>query len=115
MKHCSSGFRTGVFPSYIVNNLLRRHAQTSRAGATCELGGKLGVLLRDLDLGAGGLGVGEGVDNLTLCASELGGALEVLECAWDVVLLKEELGHGGDGNIALGVDCSILAFGENIQ
>ena len=88
--------------------LLRAHAETRgrTTGTTCELSGKLGVLLGDLDLCPCGLGVGKGVDDLTLGASELGSALEVLEGTGDVVLLEEELGHGGNSNIALGVDCA---------
>lgn len=66
--------------------------------------GELRVLLLNLELGAGGLGVGEGVDDLALGAGELGGALEVLERVGDLALLQEKLGHGGDGDVAFGID-----------
>lgn len=66
--------------------------------------GELRVLLLDLELSAGGLGVGEGVDDLALGAGEFGGALEVLERVGDLALLQEELGHGGDGDVAFGID-----------
>jgi hypothetical protein len=69
--------------------------------------GKLGVLLLDLELCASRLGVRKSVDDLALGAGELGGALEVLESVGDLALLQEELGHGGDGDVAFGVDCGV--------
>ncbi len=74
------------------------------AAHTLQLARELGVLLLDLDLGAGGLGVREGVDQLALGAGQLGGALKVLEGLGHLALLEEELGHGGDGDVAFGVD-----------
>jgi len=76
-----------------------------RSAHALQSAGELRVLLLDFELCAGGLGVGKGVDDLTLGAGELGGALEVLEGIGDLALLEEELGHGGDGDVALGVDC----------
>ena len=75
-----------------------------RGAHALQSAGELRVLLLDLELCAGGLGVGKGVDDLTLGAGELGGALDVLEGIGDLALLEEELGHGGDGDVALGVD-----------
>jgi hypothetical protein len=68
----------------------------------------LGVLLLDLKLCASRFSVRESVDNLALSAGELGGALEVLEGVGDLALLEKELGHGGNGDVAFGVDCGIL-------
>lgn len=76
-----------------------------RSAHALQSAGELRVFLLDFELCAGGLGVGKGVDNLTLGARELGGALEVLEGIGDLALLKEELSHGGDGDVAFGVDC----------
>ena len=67
------------------------------------------VLLLDLELCAGSLGVRKGVDNFTLSAGELGGALEVLEGVGDLALLQEELSHGSDSDVAFGVDCRIVS------
>ena len=83
------------------------HAGTATHGAHgVQAGSQLGVLLLDLQLGAGGLGVGDGVDDLSLGASQLSSALEVLESLGDLALLEEELGHGSNGNVALGIDWS---------
>lgn len=87
--------------------MLLLHARGSATHGThgVQAGSQLGVLLLDLQLGAGSLGVGDGVDDLGLGASELGGPLEVLEGLRDLALLQEQLGHGADGNITLGVNC----------
>lgn len=87
--------------------MLLLHARGSSTHSThgVEAGSQLRVLLLDLQLGAGGLGIGDGVDDLGLGASELGGTLEVLEGLRDLALLQEQLGHGANGNITLGVNC----------
>ena len=82
--------------------MLLPHAGTT--AHALELAGKLGVVLLHLDLCPRGLGVGKGVDEFALGTGELGGALEELEGLDNLALLEEELGHGGDSNIALGVD-----------
>lgn len=80
------------------------HAGRRSAAHALQSAGKLGVLLLDFELCAGCLSVGKSVDDLALGAGELGGALEVLQGVGDLALLQEELGHGGDGDVALGVD-----------
>ena len=35
---------------------------------------------------------------------QLGGTLEILDGLGHLALLEEQLGHGGDGDVALGVD-----------
>ena len=77
-----------------------------RSAHALQSAGELRVLLLDFELCAGGLGVGKGVDDFTLSAGELGGALEVLEGVGDLALLEEELGHGGDGNVTFRVNWS---------
>ena len=93
------------------------HARGSSTHGThgIQAGSQLRVLLLDLQLGAGGLRVGDGVDDLALCAGQLGGALEVLEGLGDLALLQEQLGHGADGDIALGVDWPKLIHQGNKQ
>lgn len=76
---------------------------------TLQSAGELWVLLLHLKLGAGCLGVRQGVDDLTLSSGELCGTLEVLECLVDLTLLEEELSHSGNSNIALWVNCNVLA------
>lgn len=87
--------------------ILLLHAGGSSTHGThgIQAGSQLRVLLLDLQLGAGGLGVGDGVDDLGLGASEFGGTLEVLEGLRDLALLQEQLGHGANGDITLGVNC----------
>jgi hypothetical protein len=75
-----------------------------RSSHALQSAGKLGVLLLYLKLCASRLSVRKSVDDLALSAGELGGALEVLEGVRDLALLQEELGHGGDGDVAFGVD-----------
>lgn len=97
--------------------LLGTHAESSRASrAAGKLGRQLGVLLGDLHLCSCRLGIGEGVDDLTLGSGELGRTLEVLEGSGHVVLLEKKLGHGGNGNIALGINYKglELVFGQLI-
>lgn len=84
--------------------LLHARGSTTHGAHGVQAGSQLGVLLLDLQLGAGGLGIRNGVYDLGLGASELGGPLEVLEGLGDLALLQEQLGHGANGNIALGVD-----------
>lgn len=84
------------------HDTLLPHAGTT--AHTLELAGKLGVVLLDLDLCPRGFGIRKSVDEFAFGAGELGGALEELEGLDDLALLEEELGHGGDGDIALGVD-----------
>jgi hypothetical protein len=67
--------------------------------------GELRVLLLNLKLCAGGLGVRKSVDDLGLGARELGSLLKVLKGLRDLALLEEELSHGGNGNVAFGVNC----------
>lgn len=57
------------------------HARSTTVHGThgVQAGSQLGVLLLNLQLGAGGLGIGDGVDDLSLGASQLSSALEVLE------------------------------------
>ena len=95
-----------IFTNYTCNAFIADGTGLShlRGAHALQSAGELRVLLLNLELCAGGLGVGKGVDNLTLSAGELGGALEVLEGIGDLALLEEELGHGGDGNVAFGVD-----------
>jgi len=95
-----------IFTNYTCNAFIADGTGLShlRGAHALQSAGELRVLLLDLELCAGGLSVGKGVDNLTLSAGELGGALEVLEGIGDLALLEEELGHGGDGNVAFGVD-----------
>ena len=50
------------------------------------------------------LGVAEGVDDLALGARELGRALKVRERLGHFALLQQELRHGRDGDVALGVN-----------
>lgn len=82
--------------------MLLPHAGTT--AHALELAGELGVVLLYLDLCPRGLGVGKGVDKFAFGAGELGGTLKELEGLDDLALLEEELGHGGDGDVALGVD-----------
>lgn len=87
------------------------HAGTATHGAHgVQAGSQLGVLLLDLKLGAGGFGVGDGVDYLGLGASQLSSALEVLESLGNLALLEEELGHGSNGNVALGINWSGISI-----
>lgn len=89
---------------------MRAHPETRGAtSATGKLGRKLRVLLGDLNLCPCSLSIGEGVDDLAFGARELGGALKVLEGAGHIVLLEQELGHGRDCNIALGIDCIMVS------
>lgn len=76
-----------------------------RAAHTLQPACKLRVLLLDLELCARRLGVRKSVDDLSFGAGKLSGALKVLEGVSDLALLQEELSHGGDGDVALGVDC----------
>ena len=85
-------------------SLLHSRGTSTHSAHGVKTGRQLGVLLLDLQLSAGSLGVGDGVDDLGLGASQLGSALEVLQSLGDLALLKEELGHGADSNVALGVD-----------
>lgn len=86
--------------------LSSRLSLSSESGVhALETGGELGVLLLDLELGTRSLGVREGVNRLAFGAGQLGGAFEVFEGLGDLALLEEELGHGGDGDVAFGVDC----------
>lgn len=85
-----------------LNDILLPHAGTT--AHALELAGKLGVVLLDLDLCPRGLGVGEGVDEFALGTGKLSGALKELEGLNDLALLEEELGHGGNGDVALGVN-----------
>jgi len=73
--------------------------------------GQLRVLLLNLQLGAGGLGVGDGVDDLGLGASKLGSPLKVFERLRDLALLEQQLGHSADGDVAIGVDWRELLGG----
>jgi hypothetical protein len=57
-----------------------------------------------LKLGPGRLGIAQRIHNLALGSRELRRALKVLECLCDLALLQQQLRHGCDGNIALGVD-----------
>lgn len=98
-------FLSILFLVYITN-LLGCGKATSH---TLQSAGKLWVLLLNLKLGAGCLGVGQGVNNLTLSSGELGGTLKVLERLVDFTLLEEELSHSGNSNIALWVNCNELA------
>lgn len=82
--------------------MLLPHAGTT--AHALELASELRVVLLNLDLCPRGLGIGKGVDKLAFGTGELGGALEELEGFDDLALLEEELGHGGNGNVALGVD-----------
>lgn len=85
--------------------LLWAHPETGRTtSAGGELGGELGVLLGDEYLRPCGFGVGKGIHDFPLRTGELSGALKVLESGRDVVLLEEELSHGGDGNVAFRID-----------
>lgn len=88
------------------------HRRAAHTGAhTLQLGSELRVLLLDFQLGSGGLGVRQGVDDLAFGAAELGGALEVLQGIDDLALLQEQLSHRCDGDVALGVDyCIWLVF-----
>lgn len=76
----------------------------AEAGGATELGRQFGVLFGDPELRSGSFGVGEGVDDFSLGAGELSGTLKILEGFGNLVLLQEKLGHGGDSNVALGVD-----------
>ena len=91
---------------------LRAPFLRSRETSTHSLqsAGKLRILLLDLELGSGGLGVGECVDDLALGSRQLSGTLKVLQGLVDLALLEEELGHGGNSDIALWVDCSLLVL-----
>lgn len=57
-----------------------------------------------LELGPGGLGIAESVDDLAFGARQLGGTLKVSKSIGDLALLEQELGHCCDGNITLGVN-----------
>lgn len=86
-----------------------RAASTSAHGTHgIEAGSELWILLLHLKLSAGSLGVGDSVDDLGLGTGELGSALEVLQGLRDLALLQEQLSHGANGNITLGVDCERL-------
>lgn len=76
----------------------------STSAHSLQLGCQLRVLFLDLQLGPRGLGVGKGIDNLARGARKLSSTLEVGEGIGHLALLQEELGHGGDGNIAFGID-----------
>lgn len=82
------------------------HARGSSTHGThgVEASSQLRVLLLDLQLGAGGLGIGDGVDDLGLGTGELSSPLEVLQGLRDLALLQEKLGHGANGDITLRVD-----------
>ena len=79
-------------------------AQRSAATHGCESSRELGILLLDIQLGAGGLSVADGVYDLCLGTSELTSTLEVLQGLRDLALLEEELGEGCDGDVTFGVD-----------
>lgn len=79
------------------------HAGHTRTHAL-QAGSELWILLLHLQLRPRGLSIGEGIDDFTFGSGELGGALEVLEGVSDLALLEEELCHGGDGDIAFGID-----------
>lgn len=82
------------------------HAGGSTAHSThrSETSGQLGILLLNLQLSTGGLGVGDSIDNLGLGASKLSSPLKVLERLRDLALLQQQLSHGADGNVTLGID-----------
>ena len=107
LLHKSQCLALLLFPSILllvyITSLLGCGKTTSH---TLESAGELWVLLLHLKLGAGCLGVRQGVDDFTLSSGELGGTLEVLECLVDLTLLEEELSHSGNSNIALWVNCS---------
>jgi hypothetical protein len=86
-----------------------------RSAHALQSAGKLGVLLLDLELCASCLGVRKSVDDLALGAGELGGALEVLESVGDLALLEKELSHGGDRDVAFGVDCGVLLVWNTLK
>lgn len=77
---------------------------TNASSHLTQLRLQLGVLLLYLELGPGGFGVGERVDDLAFCPGELGGALKVLEGFGDLALLEKKLGHGGHGDVTFRVD-----------
>lgn len=81
----------------------RRHASAHRTETACELR----VLLLDLKLRPRRLGVGKRVNNLALGSRKLSRPLEERERLGNLALLEEKLGHGGNSNIALGVDCNL--------
>lgn len=90
-------------PWPLTNGLPLSAGETS-SHASGQLGGKLGVLLLNLELGTCSLGIGQGIDNLSWCSSELSSTLKVLQGVNDLSLLQKELSHGGNSNIALGIN-----------
>lgn len=84
--------------------LLHAGRGTTHGTHGIQAGSQLRVLLLDLQLGAGGLGVRDGVDDLGLGASKLGGPFKVFESLRDLALLQKQLGHGANGNVTLGVN-----------
>lgn len=65
---------------------------------------KLGISLLDVELGAGGFGVADGIDDFGFRACKFAGAFEIFQGLGDLALLEEELGEGCDGDVAFGVD-----------
>ena len=85
-------------------SLLHRRSSGAHATHSVQAGGQLRILLLDLQLGTGGLGVGDGINDFGFGASKLGCSLEILEGLRDLALLQEQLGHGADRDVALRID-----------
>ena len=97
------------------DSILQRGRGGKASTHALQTGSKLGVLLLDFQLRAGGLGIGDGIDDLRLGTSKLSGALEVLEGLRDLALLQQKLGHRSYGDIAFGVDCKPVSVPRSLH
>lgn len=80
------------------------HPTPANPANALESAGELRVLLLHLQLRPRSLGVGQRVHDLALRPGELCRALEVLQRFGHLALLQQQLGHGCDSNITLGVN-----------
>lgn len=87
------------------DSILQRGRGGKASTHALQTGSKLGVLLLDLQLRAGGLSIGDGIDNLRLGTSKLSGTLKVLEGLRDLALLQQKLRHRSYGDIAFRINC----------
>jgi hypothetical protein len=73
-------------------------------GDLAEALGVLGEVLEECGLGTRSVLVGDGVDELALGARKTARLLEPGDGVVNLALLERELGEGGNGNVAVGVD-----------
>lgn len=103
-------YRRITTPPHPLPQLVPACISLSEAGPSrLQLRGQGWVFLLDLDLRPRGLCVGQRIHQLAFRARKVRRPLKVLERFCHLALLQEELGHRGDSNIALGVDCVVLA------